>query len=141
MFFNKSKRLLQEKELELETALAKIASQEKELQAIIEKNDSYEKKLSAYEKEFTDIIDKNSVLAEKNTLIEETQKRLAELNETYQKGLNLHKSLEDEMVLYQDNLEIRSYGLHTPKFSFDTSEKFKYALEKKLRRAKTAYQN
>jgi len=108
MFFNKSKKLLKEKEQELEQALTKLAT---------------------YEQEFKDIIDKNSVLAQKSSLIAETENRLKELNETYQRGLTLHQTLEQEISLYQDGLEISSYGLHKPQFSFDTSEKFKHELE------------
>jgi len=108
MFFNKSKQLLKQKEQELETALTKLAT---------------------YEQEFKDIIDKNSILAHKSSLITETEKRLQELNETYQRGLTLHQTLEQEISLYQDSLEISSYGLHKPQFSFDTSEKFKHELE------------
>ena len=99
MFFNKSKKLLQERELELESALTKLAE---------------------YEKEFKEIIDKNSLIAHKESLIQETEKKLQELNETYQKGLILHETLEREISLYQDGLEISSYGLHKPQFSFDT---------------------
>lgn len=108
MFFNKSKKLLKEKEQELEQAL---------------------KKLAAYEQEFKDAIDKNALLAQKSSLVRETEARLQELNDTYKKGLALHKTLEEEISLYQNSLEIGSYGLYTPQFSFDTSEKFKYELE------------
>lgn len=108
MFFNKSKQLLREKELELDKALAK---------------------LSEYEHEFKEIIDKNYIITEKNSIIEEAEKKLQELNETYQKGLELHQTLEKEISLYQDGLEISTYGLHKPQFSFDTSEKFKHELE------------
>jgi hypothetical protein len=108
MFFNKSKKLLKEKEQELEQALIKLA---------------------AYEQEFKDVIDKNALLAQKSSQIGETEKKLQELNETYQKGLALHQTLEHEIALYQDGLEISSYGLHKPQFPFDTSEKFKHELE------------
>lgn len=108
MFFNKSQKLLEERERELESALAKLAS---------------------YEKEFKDVIEKNSLLAEKTTLIQEAERKLRELNDTYQKGLDLHQTLEKEISLYQESLEISSYGLHQPQYSFDTSEGFKNELE------------
>lgn len=108
MFFNKSKKLLKEKEQELEQAMTRLAT---------------------YEQEFKDIIDKNYVLSQKSSLIVETENRLKELNETYQRGLALHQALEQEISLYQDGLEISSYGLHKPQYSFDTSEKFKHELE------------
>lgn len=115
MFFNNSKKLLKEKELELEQALIKLA---------------------AYEQDFKDVIDKIALLEQKSSLIEETERKLQELNETYQKGLSLLQTLEQEIALYQDDLEISSYGLHKPLFSFDTSETFKHELELNYERQK-----
>lgn len=136
MFFNKSKKLLKEKEQELEIALSKIIAYEQELRDAAEKRKSKEQelestlaKLSSYEQEFKEVIDKNGLLAQKSLLIGETEKRLQELNESYKKGLALHQSLEQEISLYQDGLEISSYGLHKPQFSFDTSERFKHELD------------
>ncbi|HSC54950.1 MAG TPA: DUF4041 domain-containing protein [Phnomibacter sp.] len=108
MFFNKSKKLLKEKEQELEQALSKVA---------------------AYEQEFKSVIDKNALLLEKASLVEAAENKLHELNEIYQKGVVLHKSLEVEIELYEDGLEIHSYGLHKPQFSFDTSEAFKHEID------------
>ncbi len=108
MLFNKSKRLLQEKETELEKALSQ---------------------LKEYELEFKDIIDKNSLLREKSDQVNEVEKKLVELNNIYQKGLELHQMLENEVSLYQDSLEINSFGLYQPQFSYDTSEKFKQEIE------------
>jgi hypothetical protein len=129
MFFNKSKKLLQEKERELEQAIMKIRNYEKDLQ---EKNSSLvekENKLKIYNEEFKDLIDKNSALAQKNSEMADIERKLSDLNETYQKGLILHKAVEEEIALYQDTLDISSYGLHMRQFSFDTSEKYKYELE------------
>lgn len=108
MFFSKFKKHLKEKEQELKIAWTKLA---------------------AYEQEFKDVIDKNAWLAQKNSLIIETESRLKELNETYQRGVALHQTLEQEISLYKDGLDISSYGLHKPQFSFDTSGKFKHELE------------
>jgi len=109
MIFNKTKRLLREKEAELEIALEKIAY---------------------YEKEFKELIDKNSLLAEKKEQIQEADKKLQELNSTYQRGLAIHQTLEKEISIYQESLEISSYGLYQPQYSFDTPDKFKAELEK-----------
>jgi hypothetical protein len=108
MFFNKYKKQLFEKEQELEKALSKLAH---------------------YEHEFKDVIEKNSLLNQKKSLIEQVENKLQELNDTYQKGLSLHDTLEKEILLYQESLEISSYGLHQPQYSFDTSERFKHELE------------
>lgn len=108
MFFNKYKKQLIEKEQELEIALSKLAQ---------------------YEHEFKDVIEMNSLLTQKVSLIEQAENKLQELNSTYQKGLSLHNTLEKEISLYQESLEISSYGLHQPQYSFDTSERFKHELE------------
>src|SRR5687767_9110841 len=118
MFFNKSKKLLIAKEQELEQALIKLTSHEEILT-----------KLASYEQEFKSVIDKNALLSEKSGMVAEAEKKLQELNDTYQKGIALHKSLEEEIKLYEDSLEISSYGLYKPQFSFETSEKFKHELE------------
>ena len=108
MFFNKSKKLLEEKEIELESALKKNAS---------------------YEAEFKEIIDKNELLAEKKSLLIKIEENLKDLNEKYKNALTLYEILEREIELYKDTLEINSFGLHKPQFSYDTSEKFKNELE------------
>ncbi len=115
MFFNKSKKLLKEKEEELEIAL---------------------QKLNKYEKEFKDIIDKDIVLNEKKLNVEEAEQKLTELNDIYLKGLELHKSLEKEIALFNDSLEISAFGLYKPQFSFETSEKYKNCLDDNYERQK-----
>jgi hypothetical protein len=46
-------------------------------------------------------------------------------NQKYQTSLKTHSELEKELNLYQDSLEISSFGLYSPQFNFDTSKKFK----------------
>jgi hypothetical protein len=116
MFFNNSKKLLEEKERELEIALSKLLK---------------------FEQDFKDVIDKNDLLFQKNKLIEEKEQKLKELNDTYQNGLLLHKELEEEIAIYKEGLEINSYGLHKHQFSFETSEKFKNELELNYEKQKT----
>ena len=108
MFFNKSKKLLKEKEYELAVALSK---------------------LFRYEREFKDVIDSNALLQERQTSIAVAEKRLKELEDNYQKGMALHQTLRAEIALYEDSLEINSFGLYKPRFSFDSSEKYKHSLE------------
>lgn len=108
MFFNKSKKLLKEKEQELEQAL---------------------KKLSGYEFQFKDIIDKNIILEEKASEVEQYHTILNELEVKYQGALSVLKRLVDEVGFYDESREIMSYGLYRPQFTYDTSEKFKKAID------------
>ena len=120
MFFNKSKRLLQEKEIELNQALAKLAK---------------------YETDFKDVLDKDKILDGKNSQLKSLEEKLTQLDETYKKGLNIHSELEKEISLYQEDLEISSYGLYKPRFSYDTSERYKEELEQNYESQKQSIKN
>lgn len=120
MFFNKSKKLLQEKEIELSEALVK---------------------LNKYEADFKDVIEHDKLLDNRKEHLTQLEAKLNQLNDTYQKGLEVHKSLEAEIALYEDSLDISSYGLYKPRFSFDTSERFKQELESNYEKQKQAIKN
>ena len=129
MFFNKSKRLLQEKEIELNQALSKLAEYENLIRdresELLDKTNT----LSKYETDFKDVIDKDKLLDSKNALLQSLEEKLIQLDETYKKGLSVHSELEKEISLYQEDLEISSFGLYKPRFSYDTSERYKEELE------------
>ncbi|MEJ1242168.1 DUF4041 domain-containing protein [Chryseolinea sp. T2] len=82
-------------------------------------------KVARYEHEFKDVLDKERLLEGRKRQVVETESQLRELIKKYKDGLVVHKSLEAEIELYKDTLEIGSFGLYAPHFSFDTSEKFK----------------
>jgi hypothetical protein len=142
MFFTKTKKLLKHKEQELGFALLEIAKLEHEKKDQIDIATTTENtlkhkeqelkialsKLVEYEKEFKDIIDLNTLLSEKNTEIIAAENKLKAINEKYQQGLALHNTLGKEISLFEESLEINSFGLYKPQFSFDTSEKFKNEL-------------
>jgi hypothetical protein len=60
----------------------------------------------------------------------EQQKGLAqELRARYESARVVYQALEHAVALYEDVLEIGSFGLYKPQFSFDTSDQFKLALD------------
>jgi hypothetical protein len=52
-----------------------------------------------------------------------------DLNKKYQDSLQLYHSLEAEIELYKDSLDINSFGLYTPKFDFEFPEQYLVELE------------
>ncbi len=69
------------------------------------------------------------MLIEKQNEIKIAEERLNELNDKYQASLKIHEGLEYEITLYNDSLEIGTFGLYEPQFSFETSDKFKVEID------------
>jgi len=113
----------------------------------IEKVNEYEGRLSTLNKEHLDevanlsrrleeteakyqpLIDKDREIEKRQQDIDQLKLELAALNEKYQFGIQVHSNLEKEIDLYQDTLEIGSYGLYQPQYSFDLPEQYKLELE------------
>src|SRR5687767_5374725 len=131
MFFNKKAKLLKQKEEELlltqtelfqtketlDLAQAKLTLTEDCLQKSNDQTNELQKKYSP-------IIDIDKILGERQVEIDNTQKRLIEFNEKYQTALKIHSDLEKEINLYEESLEIGSFGLYAPQFGFETSEQY-----------------
>lgn len=137
MFFNKKAKLLKQKEEELSIYQSELNLTKEELQKCKDQNNELLNKYST-------IIEKDKFLAEIHLEIDNSRRTLTELNQKYQTSLKTHSELEKELNLYQDSLEIGSFGLYSPQFNFDTSEKFKewiednYQAQKQLIREDTA---
>lgn len=78
---------------------------------------------------YSGFIEKDKFLDQRNQEILTATNKLAELNERYKQSIEIHTSLENEINLYKDTLEIGSIGLYEPQFDFATSEQYKSALE------------
>jgi Domain of unknown function (DUF4041) len=90
---------------------------------------------------YAPVIDKDKILNERQIEIDSAEKRLFELNEKYQTALKTHANLEREINLYQDSLEIGSFGLYKPQFGFETSEKYKLAIDENYNKQKELIKN
>ncbi len=108
MIFFKNAKLLKEANIEIE----KLTEENKNLIA-----------------KYSSLIDKDKVLIEKQNEIKIAEERLNELNDKYQASLKIHEGLEYEITLYNDSLEIGTFGLYEPQFSFETSDKFKVEID------------
>jgi multidrug efflux pump subunit AcrA (membrane-fusion protein) len=89
-------------------------------------------------KRYANLIDVDKEIESKKAEIVNQNKTLAELDTTYIASLATFEALQKEIDLYTDSIDIGSYGLYEPQFSFDTSEKFKEAIEANYQKQKLA---
>jgi len=96
--------------------------------------------ISIYEK-YKDIIDldeykekvtsdTNKTIEEKNIEINKLNASILELRNNYSEKHVYFEKLLHKISLYEDTEEIFSYGLYTPHFDFNTSEKYKNEIQK-----------
>jgi hypothetical protein len=89
-------------------------------------------------KKYANLIDVDQVIESKKVEIVSLNNKLSELNTIYVASLETFEALQKDIDLYTDNIDIGSYGLYEPQFSFDTSEKFKEAIEANYQKQKLA---
>jgi hypothetical protein len=116
MFF-KNKKLLEEAKVEIER--------------LQQENDNLISK-------YSELIDHDREIEIKKSEINAASNRLFELNEKYTLAHQTYESLQKEIDLYNDTIEIGSYGLYEPQFTYDTSEDFKNAIELNYKKQKAA---
>ena len=93
---------------------------------------------SELKKKYASLIDLDKEVESKKIEIDALNNKLTELGTTYTISLATFEALQKEIDLYTDNIDIGSYGLYEPQFSFDTSEKFKEAIEANYQNQKLA---
>ena len=89
-------------------------------------------------KKYADLIDIDKEIVSRKVELDALNNKLAELGTTYTTSLATFEALQKEIELYNDSIDIGSYGLYEPQFSFDTSEKFKEAIEANYQNQKLA---
>jgi hypothetical protein len=143
MFFNKSKKLLAEaneqlliNQRELDSAKSTIEQLQNQVQStsleLDNKNLALTNCISSKDSivyKYSTLIDKDQYLKDREAEIQSAQNKLQELNSKYLNALAVHEKLEKQVNLYQDSLDIGSFGLYAPRFDFETSEAFKLQME------------
>jgi len=66
---------------------------------------------------------------------------LKELNDKYLGGLEIYKTLEHQLSIYNDEIEVMDFGLYKPQFDYSTSEEFKQKIEHNYLNQKTMISN
>ncbi len=100
MFFNNG-RLLKEARLEIELLREKYAS----------------------------IINLDKEIDARNIEINAIRSQIEDLNTKYTTALKTYESLKEQIDIYTETLEVSAFGLYQRRFDFDTSEKFKTAID------------
>lgn len=106
-----------------------LAEAQKELHLTIDSLQSSSQSNLELRTKYQPIIDVEKAVLEQRAVIDEANQTIADLNTKYQQALTIHHSLEQEISLFEDHLEINSFGLYKPQFNFDTSDQFKAAIE------------
>ncbi len=92
-------------------------------------NELSAQKILGYETKYGHIINADQEIEARTKSIQLLSNQLSELNLKYQTALQVYQSLEDEIELYKDNLDLNSYGLYQPKYSFEFPEQYLVELE------------
>jgi len=83
----------------------------------------------------------DNYLALKQTEADVQNKLLNELNQKYTNALTVFKALESELSLYNDEVEVKDFGLYKPIYDYNTSEEYKSKLEYNYLMQKQAVQS
>lgn len=129
MFFTKTKKLLKETQQELENYKKANEDLNGKYSTSTQELENYKRVNNHLNEKYSTFIDKDAVISNLNQQISEIENQLNQLNLKYQAGLQTFSSLEDEINLYKNTLEIGSFGLYERQFDFQTSENYKNALE------------
>ncbi len=126
----------QEQTIEIEHLTEKCRSLDEQRQSLestiefwINKFRSLESEAVTIESRIRGILDLDAELEIiKNGIFDLTNEKDA-LSVKYNEGKSIYANLQKQISLLEDTLEIYSYGLYEPHFNYDTSTKFKEALD------------
>ena len=90
---------------------------------------SSSQKVLDYESKYGYFISADQELANRKKALADLSDEFEDLNKKYQNGRQLYQSLEAEIDLFKDTLEISSYGLYEPKYNFEFPEQYLVELE------------
>jgi hypothetical protein len=133
MFFNKKLKQTEAKLLttqydlkrvqeSLITTLADLDNKNQAIKKLTEALHLLEERQQEMEKKYGGILNIDEQVSKQS-------QQLSELTSRYQISIGTYNELVKEIELYEERLDLGSFGLYAPQFDFDTSEKFKAAVE------------
>lgn len=122
MFFNKNAKLLEEVQQQLQAVNLENEHLTKSLQDCTSQ-------INILRSKYSGLINLDNTADEKKQEISRINGQLEEMNVKFKQALEVHKQLQGEVNLYQDTLEIGSFGLYKPQHNLESSEKYKQALD------------
>jgi hypothetical protein len=133
MFFNTSKKLLAEKEIELSELKKCFEEISNELMQVKNSLNACEESKINLENRYSEIISIDSEIVKRNAVIKRKELILSELDERYKKAYTIYKNLTHEISLVSDTIDIGTFGLYERQFNLDDPEKYKVAIEENYR--------
>ena len=130
------------------TLVLVISSLNKTKQKLVESTSKYNEIFSKY-KDIIDLddyklkvkSDTDVIIKDRNSQIKNLDEQIKALKIDYSNKKVYYDRLLNEIQLYEEQQEIQSYGLYKPHFDFDTSDKYKEALEKVRENEKALIRN
>ncbi len=125
MFFNNNAKELKEKDEALQREKESNARMQKELQELKESLIQSTEQIHSLRRKYSHLINLDEAVDFRQKALDEVRDNLEVLNAKFKEAKNINTSLEQEINLYRDTLEVRMFGLYEPQFSFETSERYK----------------
>jgi len=147
MFYKKTK-LLRQKEEDLSSLNVALKEKDNSIsllnveikkvnldnQDLKQKNDELNSKYSVY-------IEHDKNFEKEKTNLNELIKSRIDLNEKYLDGLSTYNSLNREIEIFKDTLEIGTFGLYEPRFNYNDTESFSQAISANYEKQKQIINN
>lgn len=138
--------------ISLAVALALYSQEREKTQTALLENEAVSAQLSQYKNQYKDIISVDEALSIKHKELGEIELKIVEkqvsfdkqkneLSKTYQEKHEVYQKLLKEISILEQSLDVISYGLYKPSFSFDSSDKYKQELDKIYQRQKDLIKN
>jgi predicted RNase H-like nuclease (RuvC/YqgF family) len=127
---------LQKVQQELALANEKVSQQANQLQNLNNELTLQKDQLLLSAQQSAALLEKYSPLLQVDKETEERKNQVQELSNKYASARLVYQELEQAISLYEDVLEIGSFGLYKPQFNFDTAEQFKQAIENNYEKQK-----
>jgi hypothetical protein len=136
MFFNKSKKLLAEKEIELSELKKHFEEITNELSQVKESLNYCEETRKNLENHYSEIISIDLEITKRNAVLKSKELNLAKLDEKYKKSHEIYKRLVHEISLATDTIDIGTFGLYERQFNLEDPEKYKIAIGENYKKQK-----
>lgn len=116
------KRQLQQKDEFLLAAQAQVQQLQADVQTCNDKAIELTQKLSP-------VLTIEQQLAEKQQQVQQTIDAIDDLHKRYNDGISHYENLQKELSLYEEKLEIGSFGLYERRFDLESSDQYKQAID------------
>ncbi len=117
-----TKRQLQQKEELLLAAQTQVQQLQADILVCNDRNNELTQKLSP-------VLTIEQQMAEKQQQVQQAIEAMDDLHKRYNDGISHYENLQKELSLYEEKLEIGSFGLYERRFDLESSDQYKQAID------------